>query len=130
MPNDSKHNLARIPLRWMIREIFKTKVGIRFHAESLKVFGLDPATLNAPSRPEAIDPEPQHLRPESDAPKPNWTEEMHEVHDALAQLYDQLSLKWYKWWPLEWIPTHAEDGRLPWYVSRSEPRMSRRCSCG
>ncbi|KAI0756454.1 hypothetical protein C8Q80DRAFT_1128679 [Daedaleopsis nitida] len=40
-----KHSLARIPLRWMIRECFRTNTGIRFHAELLKEIGLDPATL-------------------------------------------------------------------------------------
>ncbi|PIL31280.1 hypothetical protein GSI_05978 [Ganoderma sinense ZZ0214-1] len=40
-----KHSLARIPLRWMIREVFRTGTGIRFHAELLKEIGLDPASL-------------------------------------------------------------------------------------
>ena len=40
-----KHSLARIPLRWMIREVFRTGTGIRFHAELLKDIGLDPASL-------------------------------------------------------------------------------------
>ncbi|PPQ62874.1 hypothetical protein CVT24_006272 [Panaeolus cyanescens] len=37
--------LARIPLRWMIRECFKTKSGIQFHSDGLRAIGLDPATL-------------------------------------------------------------------------------------
>ncbi|KAI0333977.1 hypothetical protein GY45DRAFT_1318837 [Cubamyces sp. BRFM 1775] len=45
VPDDTHHALARIPLRWMIRECFRTKTGIRFHAELLKNVGLDPATL-------------------------------------------------------------------------------------
>ncbi|EMD31049.1 hypothetical protein CERSUDRAFT_69622 [Gelatoporia subvermispora B] len=45
VPNDSEHNLARIPLRWMIREIFKANVGIRFHADLLRKIGLNPDTL-------------------------------------------------------------------------------------
>ena len=40
-----KHSLARIPLRWMIRECFRTNTGIRFHSELLKDIGLDPDTL-------------------------------------------------------------------------------------
>ena len=43
--DEEKHSLARIPLRWMIRECFRTNTGIRFHAELLKDIGLDPATL-------------------------------------------------------------------------------------
>ncbi|KAH9932123.1 uncharacterized protein BXZ73DRAFT_101498 [Epithele typhae] len=40
-----RHSLARIPLRWMVRECFRTHTGIRFHAELLKDIGLDPAAL-------------------------------------------------------------------------------------
>ncbi|TFK85566.1 hypothetical protein K466DRAFT_183453 [Polyporus arcularius HHB13444] len=105
--------LARIPLRWMVRECIKANTGIRFHAELIKNFGLDPATLNALKRPDAIEPEVHHLRPDV-APAPEWTEETHEVHDALAQVYDQLAIKWYQWWPLEWFPTRAEDGIVLW----------------
>ncbi|RDX42989.1 hypothetical protein OH76DRAFT_1253027 [Lentinus brumalis] len=105
--------LARIPLRWMVRECFKANTGIRFHAELFKHIGLDPVTLNVPKRPEGIEPEVHHLRADI-APAPEWTEEMHEVHDALADLYDQLAIKWYKWWPLEWFPTRAEDGSVLW----------------
>ena len=45
VPDTEKHSLARIPLRWMIREVFRTNTGIRFHAELLKDIGLDPASL-------------------------------------------------------------------------------------
>jgi len=34
--NGTRHSLARIPLRWMIREIFKADVGIIFDAHMLK----------------------------------------------------------------------------------------------
>ncbi|KAI0347618.1 hypothetical protein BDW22DRAFT_4266 [Trametopsis cervina] len=43
--NDTRHNLARIPLRWMIRQCFLAKTGILFHAELLRSVGLDPAML-------------------------------------------------------------------------------------
>ncbi|KAI0642187.1 hypothetical protein C8Q79DRAFT_1013487 [Trametes meyenii] len=45
VPDEKKHALARIPLRWMVRECFRTKTGIRFHGDLLKQIGLDPATL-------------------------------------------------------------------------------------
>ena len=45
MLDTEKHSLARIPLRWMIRECFRTNTGIRFHAELLKDIGLDPENL-------------------------------------------------------------------------------------
>jgi len=43
--NETPHSLARISLRWMIRECFKTGTGIMFDAQGLKEVGLDPATL-------------------------------------------------------------------------------------
>ncbi|CDO73378.1 hypothetical protein BN946_scf185013.g12 [Trametes cinnabarina] len=43
--DETPHALERIPLRWMIRECFRTNSGIRFHGELLKRIGLDPATL-------------------------------------------------------------------------------------
>ncbi|KAK7044791.1 hypothetical protein R3P38DRAFT_3308605 [Favolaschia claudopus] len=45
VPNDTRHNLARIPLRWMIRECFKADTGIMFDSRRLRELGLDPATL-------------------------------------------------------------------------------------
>ncbi|KAI0675761.1 hypothetical protein C8Q78DRAFT_347430 [Trametes maxima] len=45
VPDEKKHALARIPLRWMVRECFRTKTGIRFHGDLLKQISLDPATL-------------------------------------------------------------------------------------
>ncbi|KAL0961236.1 hypothetical protein HGRIS_006201 [Hohenbuehelia grisea] len=43
--NKTRHSLARISLRWMVRECFKTQTGIMFDTERLKEIGLDPATL-------------------------------------------------------------------------------------
>ena len=45
VPNHTRNSLARIPLRWMIRECFKTKSGIKFESEKLRHIGLDPSTL-------------------------------------------------------------------------------------
>ncbi|GJJ13726.1 hypothetical protein Clacol_007982 [Clathrus columnatus] len=54
--NSSRHNLARIPLRWMIRQCFLTNSGIRFHSDLLRTIGLDPATIypNVKERPAAL----------------------------------------------------------------------------
>ena len=54
--NDTRHTLARIPLRWMIRECFQAKTGIIFDARALKhEIGLDMETsgptLKAPDLP-------------------------------------------------------------------------------
>ncbi|KDR86025.1 hypothetical protein GALMADRAFT_205254 [Galerina marginata CBS 339.88] len=43
--NEVRNNLARISLRWMIRECSKLKTGILFHRDSFKMAGLDPTTL-------------------------------------------------------------------------------------
>ena len=56
MKNDTRNALARIPLRWMIRECFKANTGIIFDARALKhEIGLDMGesgpTLKAPDLP-------------------------------------------------------------------------------
>ncbi|TDL28059.1 hypothetical protein BD410DRAFT_761386 [Rickenella mellea] len=43
--NDTRYALARIPLRWMIRECFRMKSGIIFDSDIMKELGLDPATV-------------------------------------------------------------------------------------
>ncbi|KAM6490034.1 Uncharacterized alpha/beta hydrolase domain (DUF2235) domain containing protein [Amanita muscaria] len=43
--NGTRQSLARIPLRWMVRECFKAKTGIIFDTASLYTTGLDPAAL-------------------------------------------------------------------------------------
>jgi Uncharacterized alpha/beta hydrolase domain (DUF2235) len=43
--NKTRNSLARIPLRWMIRECFKANTGILFNVKGLRELGLDPSTL-------------------------------------------------------------------------------------
>lgn len=43
--NDVPHSLARISLRWMIRECFKAESGIMFDGARLREIGLDPSDL-------------------------------------------------------------------------------------
>ncbi|KAJ3488319.1 hypothetical protein NLI96_g2922 [Meripilus lineatus] len=43
--NEIRHNLARIPLRWMIRQCFIMNTGIKFHAPLLRTVGLEPNLL-------------------------------------------------------------------------------------
>ncbi|KAI0368947.1 hypothetical protein BV20DRAFT_947314 [Pilatotrama ljubarskyi] len=113
--NDVPHTLARIPLRWMIRECFKTNTGIRFHAELLKRIGLNPAALHPVvlDRPPPVQPQPEvHLKTVA-PPVPETTEEEHEVRDALSPVYDQLALAPY-WWALEFLPMkHRFQGPAP-----------------
>lgn len=121
--------LARIPLRWMIRECFKAKTGILFHTDGLKGINLDPACLypEVLPRPPAlalntfapdectIQPIPKKAAAASDCnddedddaqylpPQLTQTEEEADLKDALSPIYDQLSLAPH-WWVLELIP--------------------------
>ncbi|KAI3604564.1 hypothetical protein WG66_008327 [Moniliophthora roreri] len=129
--NDTKPNLARIPLRWMIRECFKTNTGIMFHTDLVREMGMDPDALypEVKARPPPLPIIPdkhyiQHIPTKSilarltqsqkETNLPNFsgsestllrphTEEELELADALSPVYDQLSLKWF-WWILEFWP--------------------------
>lgn len=134
--NGTPHTLARIPLRWMIRECFKTETGIIFTTEGLRGVGLDPSSLY-PSVQKRSPPLPvtgmqiQHI-PSGATQKlqnyanadnlvePYMTEEEHELHDAMSPVYDQLSLAWF-WWTLELFPIkqhyqRTEDDAWSWYL--------------
>ena len=44
--NKTRHSLARIPLRWMVRECFKADTGIMFNSSALQEeLGMDPSSL-------------------------------------------------------------------------------------
>ena len=60
MKNGQRHSLARIPLRWMIRECFKLNIGIIFDAHMLKhEVGLDIDSIFSP--PPPLSPTTLHL---------------------------------------------------------------------
>lgn len=103
--NWKQHSLARIPLRWMIRECFKMKTGIQFDAELLKVYGLNPATLYpvVQPRPAALQDTATDLARQpkfADRIVDGGTEEDYEVRDAQAEIVDQLPNAPF-WWLLE-----------------------------
>ena len=56
MVDRTPHRVSRIPLRWMIRETFRTNTGIMFHSEGLRRIGLDPSRLykTVRDRPPAV----------------------------------------------------------------------------
>ncbi|EDR01075.1 uncharacterized protein LACBIDRAFT_312561 [Laccaria bicolor S238N-H82] len=131
--NGAKPVLARIPLRWMIRETFKRETGIMFHADGLKLIGLSPSSLYplVLPRPLAL-PVPATLsllpipktpeEPIYDAAEafPTESEEELDLHDALAPIYDQLKLSWW-WWILEIIPLkqrrqRSDDVWVTWFA--------------
>ncbi|KAL4070334.1 hypothetical protein J3A83DRAFT_4358565 [Scleroderma citrinum] len=108
--NGTRYCLARIPLRWMIRECFKTNIGILFHGSMFKQIGLDPATVypRIVDRPPAIygnvpEPDPNARSGQADAEDTFVSEEVEDLSDALSPIYDQLRIS-PPWWILEVIP--------------------------
>ena len=45
VPNETRHMLSRIPLRWMLRQTFQCDTGLLFHTDVLAEHGLDVETL-------------------------------------------------------------------------------------
>ncbi|KAK0457434.1 uncharacterized protein EV420DRAFT_1480512 [Desarmillaria tabescens] len=118
--NEVRHNLARIPLRWMIRQCFLVNTGIIFHRELLKQLGMEPASLHPTVHP----------RPAMDVvTKPIYatTEEEADILDALCPIYDELKIA-PGWWILELIPTKLryQKGDNTWAkaitMNRGRPR--------
>jgi len=119
VPNDTPNNLARISLRWMIRECFKTGTGIMFNPKRLQEVGLDPTSLYplVLPRPPPLPVGSARIRSRRDPIKaePLGTEEEEELKDALTPAYDQLEIAWY-WWILELLPTkhRFQKGDASW----------------
>ncbi|KAJ8584078.1 hypothetical protein M405DRAFT_798490 [Rhizopogon salebrosus TDB-379] len=135
--NGTRYSLARIPLRWMIRECFRLEIGILFHRDMFKQIGMDPTSLyphvlprplpvyqsRVPSAPGSPDSTVKALmipRPKVVNGDPTVVvysdggdfvnEELEEVSDATSPVYDQLRDA-YMWWALEIIPQplHYQD---------------------
>ena len=127
VPNGTRNSLARIPLRWMIRQCFQVNTGIQFYRETFKDIGLDPETLYpfVLPRPRALTAdasvidklkktanhkaEPTDgtlvdgMQAETTAASTFKTEEEEEVVDAVCPIFDELKLS-KSWWILEIIP--------------------------
>ncbi|KAH0837783.1 hypothetical protein J3R83DRAFT_5963 [Lanmaoa asiatica] len=130
VPNGTRNSLARIPLRWMIRQCFLANTGIMFHRSMFRQIGMDEAKLypHVVDRPPAIfQPPPPRSPPGTPdsmkgytVPKPQVikddptivaysdggtfiNEEQEDLADALCLTYDQLRLS-PPWWILEVIP--------------------------
>ena len=138
--------MARIPLRWMIRQCFLAKTGIQFYRTTFKHIGLNPTTIFpfVTTRPPALEtsascvaearastycPDPLRATVNDQAqasPIAACTfksEEHEELLDALSPIDDQLE-KLKAWWILEFLPLlHSEQDRKDfswnsdrWYV--------------
>ncbi|KAG5636743.1 hypothetical protein H0H81_007001 [Sphagnurus paluster] len=116
--NGTPNILARISLRWMIRECFKAETGIMFVSDSLREVGLDPGSLYpyVLPRPPSLSAQSATIQLMASATPAHQqvgsvgtlvdihvSEEEHELRDALSPIYDQLSLSWL-WWSLELLP--------------------------
>ncbi|KAF7302364.1 Zn(2)-C6 fungal-type domain-containing protein [Mycena chlorophos] len=66
--NGTRNYLARIPMRWMIRQCFALNTGIVFHADMLRLVGLEPDMLYPHVRPRPPPVLPSHSPTTSEAP--------------------------------------------------------------
>ena len=121
--NKTRYSLARIPLRWMVRECFKANTGILFKSALLRDIGLDPSMFYPDVLPRLsrvpVDSGSHHW--EMALKEPSWiqrllfpcktesvkdsmiSEEDEDLKDALSPIYDQLELK-RGWWIVELLP--------------------------
>ncbi|KAF7436007.1 hypothetical protein PC9H_002833 [Pleurotus ostreatus] len=115
--NETRNALARIPLRWMIRQCFLVDTGIMFHRASFKKIGMDPDSLYpyVKQRPPMITHPSASLPPSPTTvnsghyPAPLIggedfiSEEDEDLADAMSPINDMLkNLK--AWWLLEVVP--------------------------
>ncbi|KAL1749282.1 hypothetical protein HDZ31DRAFT_59566 [Schizophyllum fasciatum] len=107
--NETRHSLARIPLRWMIRQCFLLETDILFHRDLLHKVGLDPETLWPVVRPKNEIKRKTSSSASSSAAStkgdahPFECEEEEDERDAVSPAYDQLTIRPH-WWILEFIP--------------------------
>ncbi|KAJ7207516.1 hypothetical protein GGX14DRAFT_635358 [Mycena pura] len=130
LPNTARSSLARIPLRWMIRQCFLLNTGILFHANMLRLVGMDHTTLYPRVLPRPPPPSPRRSPREwqrSDSGSTSKTvtatvrsmvpsefdfasEEEEDLLDALTDIHDELHRQ-KMWWILELLPQqlHVQD---------------------
>ena len=113
--NETRNSLARISLRWMIQECFRTNTGIQFRPDALVALGLDLGTrhharenlsqqplvtgdMGAPRGPSTVND--STMPAEASA---FTTKEEEERADALSPMHDELD-KVKAWWILECLP--------------------------
>ena len=100
MNNGTRNSLARIPLRWMIRECFKARTGIIFDAYMLKnEVGLDINSIDEAPKPlshtnsrlSELDISPPTV------PRRVFEDEaQEELSDTLSPIHDQMEIPYWK----------------------------------
>ncbi|KAF7351811.1 hypothetical protein MVEN_01142200 [Mycena venus] len=101
--NEMPHSLARIPLRWMIRECFEAKTGMMFDVQRLQELD-DLKIVIIPPRKGWLRRAFSRKCQESPVSTEKFPPGMEEdLMDALSPIYDPLTLNPF-WWILEIIP--------------------------
>jgi hypothetical protein len=116
--NEVRNNLARISLRWMVRECFKLKTGILFHQEAFATIGMDynmlwpqvkprppPVTTFSKGHPPPLT-RPFHTTGVNHTARGDdyfVNEEEEDLADALSPINDMLQIA-KSWWLLELVP--------------------------
>jgi hypothetical protein len=139
--NQTPHSLARIPLRWMIRECFETNTGILFEADKLRDFGLNPSSLwpivPKKKRPGSLSAKDMLIRAKPKTQEEaaaqakreregehlvddKLIEEHEELKDALSPIYDQLD-EWWVWRLMEqlWLTQFRQLPNNKWEAFRA-----------
>ncbi|KAG5732645.1 hypothetical protein E4T56_gene16747 [Termitomyces sp. T112] len=115
--NELRNSLARIPLRWMVRQCFLLKTGILFHKEMFKIIGMDPDSVYPLVKPRpppvtALSAPYRAERKYSPVVGDNElfvdvsdfvSEEEEDLADALSPINDMLKIA-KTWWLLEYMP--------------------------
>ena len=115
--NEIRNNLARISLRWMVRECFRLNTGILFLRDTFKTIGLDYATL----WPVVKDRLPPVFTFSRGPPSPTRSlltvgvngaledvddfvnEEEEDLADILSPINDMLKIS-KSWWIMKFVP--------------------------
>ncbi|TIA89608.1 hypothetical protein E3P81_02861 [Wallemia ichthyophaga] len=125
--NHTRHSLARIPLRFMLRQAFKADTGLLFSTDLLDYYGLDLNTLYpyVTRRPPAAEGPPEGFPelPQQDNPRRVFPEAVEDYYDALCPYHDYLNLS-KGWWVLELWPLREiyQDGHGK-YRKRLAPNL-------
>ncbi|KAG6840745.1 hypothetical protein C0991_004654 [Blastosporella zonata] len=115
--NEVRNSLARIPLRWMVRQCFILKTGIMFHKEMFKVIGMDSDSVYPtikPRPPPVTSLSTPHRKEVKYLPVIGTSrvlvdvsdfvsEEEEDLADALSPINDMLKIS-KSWWILEYVP--------------------------
>jgi len=144
--NETRNAIARIPLRWMVRQCFLADTGIMFNSKLLAKFGIDSSTLYPDTipRPDPITFEraDRSRITSDDSSRPGkarvrvvnegliLTEEEEDLADILSPINDELSRS-KSWWFLEIMPLkhrhQKEDGKWVWRTRYFRLYTSFRC---